>query len=545
VHVTLVLGAIDAGSNAIRVVVAEVLPNELRRIEAERVPVRLGRGAFTQGELDARTIDEAVAAFVHFRELFDRHQVTQYRAVATSAVRAAGNREVLLHRLHHEAGIDCEVIEGDEEARLVRKAVVSAFTSPSSAGSGGPPPRCILDLGGGSLEVNLRDGQAWRARTLPVGTVRLLETFGIDGALSDAEAGMVRRYAAALIQTVAPRASDVGIAATSGGNADALAKILPAVGSLPGLAPAHAAMPAFDLSALEKALPEIAGISVEARMEKYGVRRDRAEVMGVAALVFATVGRQLGIQRFVAPGVGVREAVLLELAEAAAEAQARTAGAHDKALVTAARSFANRMDHDTTHGEQVRRLASSLFTQMRDIHQLPDDLLVVLEVAALLHDVGEVVNQRGHHKHSEYIIRHGRIPGLDGARREMVALLARCHRKAAADARKLIAESPLAKDQRAQLRRLTALLRLADGLDSEHRQRVQSVVVTRAGDAIVLDLITRDGPGRDDSQLVRKNDLFQDELGLAIRFTVARPIEPPAPPTPMRAPTPDPTARTN
>src|SRR5262245_15670192 len=122
-----VLGAIDARSNAIRVVVAEQLPNELRRIEAERGPVRLGRGAFTHGELDARTIDEAVAAFVHFRELFDRHQVTAYRAVATSAVRTAGNREVLLHRLHHEAGIDCEVIEGDEEARLVRKAVVSAF----------------------------------------------------------------------------------------------------------------------------------------------------------------------------------------------------------------------------------------------------------------------------------------------------------------------------------------------------------------------------------------------------------------------------------
>src|SRR5580765_7179883 len=116
------LGAIDVGSNAIRVVVAELMPNELRRIEAERVPVRLGKGAFTQGELDPRTIDEAVAAFVHFRELFDRHGVTAYRAVATSAVRTASNAEVLLHRLHHEAGIDCDVIEGDEEARLVRKA---------------------------------------------------------------------------------------------------------------------------------------------------------------------------------------------------------------------------------------------------------------------------------------------------------------------------------------------------------------------------------------------------------------------------------------
>jgi len=539
-----VLGAIDAGSNAIRVVVAELLPNELRRIEAERVPVRLGHHAFTQGELDGKTIDEAVAAFVHFRELFDRHQVSAYRAVATSAVRSAANRDVLLHRLHHEAGIDCDVIEGDEEARLVRKAVVSAFTADRS---GGGPPRCILDLGGGSLEINLREGAAWRGRSLPVGTVRLIESFGIDGAISDAEAGMVRRYAAALIQSAAPRASEIGIAATSGGNADALAKILGGNG-------ANGSTPSFELAALEKALPEIAGSTIEQRMEKFGVRRDRAEVMGVAAIVFATVGRQLGIQKFLAPGVGVREAVLIELAESAAEAQARTVGAHDKALLTAARSFANRMDHDTTHGEQVRRLATQLFAQLRDIHQLPDDLLVILEVASLLHDVGEVVNTRGHHKHSEYMIRHGRIPGLDGTRREMVALLARCHRKAAADARKLIADSPLSKDQRVQLRRLTAILRIADGLDSEHRQRVQSVVASRAGDTIVLDLVTRDGPGRDDTQLVRKTDMFQDELGHAIRFTVARPLEPtaarptttPPAPAPPAAPSgPPPTSSTN
>src|SRR5215208_5538609 len=104
------LGAIDAGSNAIRVVVAELTPSGLTRIEAERVPVRLGHHAFTRGELDDATIDQAVAAFTHFRELFDRHGVEIYRAVGTSAVRDAHNREVLLHRLYHEAGIELEVI---------------------------------------------------------------------------------------------------------------------------------------------------------------------------------------------------------------------------------------------------------------------------------------------------------------------------------------------------------------------------------------------------------------------------------------------------
>ncbi len=516
------LGAIDAGSNAIRVVIAELEPAAIVRVEAERSPVRLGHNAFTTGGLDAMTVDQAVAAFVHFRQRFDHHGVALYRAVATSAVRNATNRDVLLHRVYHEAGIELDVIEGEEEARLVRKAVVQAL------GPQAHQVRAILDLGGGSLEVNMRQGSVWRGHSLPVGTVRLLETFGLDGAIADAEAGMVRRYTATLMHTIMRTSGATDTAAITGGNAEALAKIL---------ATNPSGTPTFELADLEKILPDIVGSTVEQRIDKFGVKRDRAEVLGIAALVFATVARQLGFSKLIAPGVGVREGVLIELAETAREVQAKAEGAHDKALLTAARSFANRVDHDTTHGEHVRLLARALFHQLRDVHGIPDDRGVLLEVAALLHDVGEVVNQRGHHKHSEYMIRWGRIPGLDDTGREMVALMARCHRKDSARAKEIINGSALSKELRGQLRKLTALLRLADSLDTDHRSRVEQVVCTRMGDAIVLDLVVRDGPSRDDTRLLRKADLVRDELGLDVRVTVARsgPVIDPAASAEMRA----------
>lgn len=512
------LGAIDAGSNAIRVVVAELAQTELVRIEAERVPVRLGHNAFTSGELDTKTIDLAVAAFAHFRQRFDAQGVTSYRAVATSAVRNASNRDVLLHRLYHEAGIELDVIEGEEEARLVRKAVLQTMSA--------TPPRAILDLGGGSLEVSLQQGSTWRGNSLPIGTVRLLETFGLDGAIAEAEAGMVRRYTATLVHPIASGiSSTLTTAAITGGNAEALAKIF-------GDTNAASGPPSFDLTALERGLPSIVEASVEERMARFGVKKDRAEVLGIAALVFATVARQLGLQRLVAPSVGVREGVLIELSETAREEHAKAEGAHDKALVTAARSFAKRANHDTTHAEHVRMLSRALFHQLRDVHGVPDACGVLLEVAALLHDVGQVVNQRGHHKHSEYIIRWGRIPGLDDVGREMVALMARCHRKDPVRAIQLINDAPLNKEQRVQVRRLTALLRVADGLDREHRSRVEQVVCTRMGEAILLDLVVRDGPSRDDAQLVRKADLLKEELGLDVRVTVASSVAagPPAAP---------------
>jgi exopolyphosphatase/guanosine-5'-triphosphate,3'-diphosphate pyrophosphatase len=500
------LGAIDAGSNAIRIVIAELGPTELVRIEAERIPVRLGHNAFTRAELDAETIDQAVAAFVHFRQRFDFHGVALYRAVATSAVRTAANRDVLLHRLYHEAGIELEVIEGEEEARLVRKAVTQAMGAQGM-------PRAILDLGGGSLEVNTKSGSVWRGHSLPVGTVRLLESLGLDGAIADGEAGMVRRNTATQMHTNTKNGPLSGTAAITGGNAEALAKIISTDGTA-----------SFELAELEKALPSIVGASIDERMQKLGIKRDRAEVIGIAALVFATAARQLGLQKLVAPGVGVREGVLIELSETAREEQAKAEGAHDKALLTAARSFANRVDHDTTHGEHVRLLARALFHQLRDVHGVPDDKGVLLEVAALLHDIGEVVNQRGHHKHSEYMIRWGRIPGLDDQGREMVAMMARAHRKDAARAKELINATPLPKEARSQLRKLTAFLRIADSLDTDHRSRVEQVVCTRMGDAIVLDLVVRDGPSREDPRLLRKADLLKEELGLDVRVTVARPV---------------------
>ena len=505
------LGAIDAGSNAIRMVVAELTPaGVLNRIEAERLPVRLGHGTFTRGELDPAIIEQAVAAFRHFREVFDRHGVGAYRAVATSALRSAGNGDVLLHRLHHEAGIELEVIDGDEEARLVRKAVVHALGVTAV-------PRCILDLGGGSLEVNVRTlapgAASWVGSSLPIGTVRLVELFGLHGAIGDTEAGMIRRYAATVVQSVLPRRLELAVAACCGGNAETLGKLY---------GDGHPTQPTVDLAVLERGLPELLGLDVDGRMQRFNLRRDRAEVVAVAALVLTTVARQLGVQKLIAPAVGVREAVLLELAEAAAELQLRSVGAQDKALLTSARTFANRVEHDTTHGEQVRRLARALFTQLRDVHQVPEELGVVLEVAALLHDVGEVVHTRGHHKHSEYMIRWGRIAGLEGVNRELCALLARCHRKSPVDARKVIADADLPKDKRLQLRRMTALLRLADGLDSGHRERFADLVASRAGQTIVLDLIARDGPLPDDAQLTRKADMFQEELGHDVRITVAR-----------------------
>src|SRR5262249_33760535 len=170
------IAAIDAGSNAVRLSVARSYSAlDIEPLHHERYSLRLGESVFLRHRFSEEVFKRAVKAFRHFREVMDEFGVTRYRAVATSATREARNRDRFTRRVKRESGISLEVISAVEESRLGREAVIAAL---------GPeaPPRCIADLGGGSLEITiLRDHTVQQSAQLPVGTVRLMTTLGLPG----------------------------------------------------------------------------------------------------------------------------------------------------------------------------------------------------------------------------------------------------------------------------------------------------------------------------------------------------------------------------
>ncbi|MFT5430112.1 MAG: exopolyphosphatase/guanosine-5'-triphosphate,3'-diphosphate pyrophosphatase, partial [Myxococcota bacterium] len=445
-------------------------------------------------------------AFARFRKLFDQYGVQHYRAVATSAVRNAKNRDALLHRLFHDTQIELDVIDGKEEARLVRRAVLSALKKTEQ-------PSTIVDLGGGSLEITNRTDQSWRTASMRIGTVRLMETFGLTGSVSPDEARMIRRYVGSLLHSSVPpgEIAPGALTACCGGNAEELANLF---GSREG------SRLSITAEQLETALPRILKHDVERRRSKFGVRKDRAEVMGVAALVLAAVMAELQTDRLVIPGVGIREGILLELAEEYAGEALSGRNAHRMALLASARTFATRMRHNTSHGEQVRILARTLFDQLQALHGLSEEQGTVLEVAALLHDVGEVVHRRGHHRHGEYLVMNGRIPGLESPQREMVAALVRAHRKSLPYPKKHVTYSTLPDKLQAQVRTLAAFLRIADAIDADHRQRVVALRVRVEPERVLIHVIIADDAAETAHLTVRKSDALEHELGLPVTFEV-------------------------
>ncbi|MFV1986114.1 MAG: Ppx/GppA family phosphatase, partial [Gemmatimonadota bacterium] len=297
------VAAIDVGSNAIRFVAAE-FHDETHHTElaTERAPVRLGHSAFVDGELDDAAMDAAAGAFRRFRASIDELGITSVRAVATSAVRESRNGPAFVERIKSETDITLGLISGSEEARLVWTAVRQRIAL-------GTNKWMLVDLGGGSVEVSLADdaGILW-SESHTMGSVRLLEELaGADDAPGHFSS-LLAQYAATLrIPAAAKHWTPVELIAT-GGSIVALAR-------LAGRETESGEVLVITRDDLRGAIDVLSGLSYAERVDRLGLREDRADVILPAAIVYDRVAELAGAERIFVPCVGVKEGVLLDLVD--------------------------------------------------------------------------------------------------------------------------------------------------------------------------------------------------------------------------------------
>ena len=505
------IAAIDAGSNAVRLSVARAYSAlDIEPVHNERYPLRLGEHVFVRHRFSEEISAKATKCFQHFHEVMDEFGVTKYRAVATSATREARNRHAFVRRIRQRSGITVEVISATEESRLGREAVLAAL---------GPeaPLRCIADLGGGSLEISiLQDHNVVQSAQLPVGTVRLMTTLNIPGVIPPAQAEQVRRYVRALLESKLTPRPNLGesIAVALGGNAETLANVAPG--------PRQHGLPTIELSLLRARLPDILRRDVKERMKAYAVRRDRADVMAVAAITFLTLGRYMNVRTLAFPGVGVREGLLQEIArEAFSRKEPHRYNDEERQILVGTRSFARRLGYDQQHAEHVRELSVQLFDQLQPVHHMLSRSRVLLEAGALLHDTGHMIGHRGHHKHGEYLALNGDVPGLDGRDRAIVAALVRYHNRKSEPAGHHPAYSSLNNADKRIARRLAAVLRIAEALDHSHRQRVLKLSAAFRQGAVGLQVHARGDAAEDLLDAGRGSELFEKEFHVRLYFRQA------------------------
>ncbi len=516
--------AIDVGSNAIRLRIVEAsapqqsqlsLPVDAkngegwREIANLRAAVRLGTEVFLTGKLAPSSIGQACNALREFRRAMDEAHVDAYRATATSAVREAKNRETLVERARREAGVELEVIEGIEEARLIELAVVRRLGLSEHT-------TLLVDVGGGSTELTvLEKAKHAFSISLPIGTVRLLETLLHGGAPLDKERGrllseMIDRALVEAIPALAKTNFQAFVG--TGGNIDTLADLCPAKGGAFGYPRA------IDVGAMRALFAKLLAMSAADRRDEFNLRPDRADTIIPAAALLLRLAEVFKMGAIVAPGVGLKEGVLVELIDkhfrvwdAAREAQA---------VLAACERLGHRYRFDEAHGQLVSKLAGQLFDDLREVHGMSDRDRLLLRAASLLHDIGDFVRYDGHHKHSFYLIQNSDIIGLTPDERAIVANIARYHRKSVPDPSHPNFRD-LDKQARSKVRGLAAILRIADALDREHLGKVKSVharVDSHKGKLLLI--VDGDEDRELEEWTVRaKSELLRDVFDLDVAFS--------------------------
>jgi exopolyphosphatase/guanosine-5'-triphosphate,3'-diphosphate pyrophosphatase len=212
----------------------------------------------------------------------------------------------------------------------------------------------------------------------------------------------------------------------------------------------------------------------------------RAEVIVGGAAILEAVVRHLGLESVASVDTGLRNGILVDLVRRA------TARPDDHTTAEAALALGRRFRIDERHAVQVGALAVTLFEDLATLHRLPASARRVLEAAALLHDVGTAVSPHKHHKHTHYLIANSDLPGFANQERDLVAVVARYHRRSVPDAKR----ADLAHLSAAELqtvRKLAAILRVANALDASHQLHVRSLRAAVRDGAVTLRVRAR-GP---------------------------------------------------
>jgi exopolyphosphatase/guanosine-5'-triphosphate,3'-diphosphate pyrophosphatase len=389
------------------------------------------------------------------------------RAVATSAIREARNRDEIVRRVRDEAGLRLEVVSGMEEARLICLGVLE-----------GQPPfarALCLDIGGGSTEVATAVGERplslW---SVGLGAVRLTELFDTAGKVSAKQLRLLQGYAREAIGEALPERIPRAPrrAFGSSGTINAVVGFASGGGS-------HAS--AQELSRAVTALVELAP---EKRRRHFDPKR--SEIIVAGAVILDAFVQHLGLEEVTAVQRGLREGILVDLV------RRQQPHPEDHSLQDAALALGKRFGFDAAHGRQVARIAVGLFDALEPVEDLPKELRPLLEVAALLHDIGNAVSYQRHHKHTYYLIANADLAGLAERERELVARVARYHRRTAPE-EKHAGMLGLSAEEVGRVRQLATLLRVADSLDKSHRQLVKGVRLVPRGKSAEL-LLTAKAP---------------------------------------------------
>ena len=499
------LAAIDIGSNSFHMVVAEVgASGGYRLLGREREMVRLGKTGFGDGALSEEAMQDGLETLAKMTTLARLKGAGRVVAVATSAVREAANGADFLARVKAHTGLDVQLLTGVEEGELIYRAVREVVDL-------GPGSAAVADIGGGSTEwIATRGGEVEQVVSLALGSLRCAGELAADPPTA-ASLDRLRRKIARRITESVPRGPVERLVATSG-TAVCCADLVDFFAGRPWkeLASGLREVRTKDLGQLVERLRPLKRRQIAALPPVGG---PRSESLLAGAILLQELVEHAGVERFQVSDRALREGLVL----AALGQPVPALGGPEDLRRRQVLRVAERADTVYRHNLQSARLATRLFDVTASVHGLGSREREWLEYAALLHDIGYSIHYRGHHKHAYYLISNAVLDAFDPREIEIVAHVARYHRGAAPKASHptLAALKPW---QQRIIRKLAALLRVADALDRTHASRVEEIYASIRRRKVTLEVVSRYAVDLELEAAREHGRFFERTFGRALRL---------------------------
>jgi len=456
---------IDVGSNAMRCQVAVVdHPKHYRVLEQERQPVRLGRDVFSTGKLNPQSADAALKVLADFKKLADRFRVKAIRAVGTSALREASDSRSFVKRAA-KLGVPLEVLSEQEEARLISLGIMSGLRFHLPLG-------LFLDIGGGSVELAVANTtNTFCLFSLPLGAVRLTERYIAHDPPRRREIKEIRDFVQVQLKPVVRRIQREKFTMAFG-SAGTITALVETDTRVTGVANKAGSLTVLRRQRLKALLEILMNEPAAERAVMISGDPKRADIIVAGGFVLHEIMSEMGLDYLFVSRGGLRDGLMVDLLQ---RHYSETGPWHpDADRAESLDQVCQKYLYDAPHAHHVSQLALNLFYQLHELHHLPEKYASVLNAAAMLHDIGLFIAGPKHHKHSYYLIKSSGMKSFNKLDLELVANIARYHRKAHPSPKHL-GFSQLAPANQDAVRKLSSLLRVADALDFRREQRVESV----------------------------------------------------------------------
>jgi exopolyphosphatase / guanosine-5'-triphosphate,3'-diphosphate pyrophosphatase len=506
------IAAIDIGSSSIRFTIAEIIDKEINILEDLRQSIKLGKDSFYKGKISRSTINECIIIMKNFKKLCDEYRVNRIKAAATTALREASNSDIFIDNISTYTGIDISILSNMRETEYIYKAL-SKFLDDNKGLKIADDCNGIIEVGAGSIEITLfRNDIIIFSSSLPIGALKIKQIYGrypangrnivefIKATIENELRALKKEFRILKINTVFGIGSEI----------EELSRIFKIkkdrmterIGSRD----------------LEKFCNRIAGYSEEEQVHDLDIPHDLSGTFLPVVVLFNEIVKFFKCDSIIIPPISLRDGLIddMVIRENSKKYHLKLENQVRENSLNIGRS----LNFDEKHALKILEFALIIFDETYEIHNMGLMERCYMTAAAILHDIGMSISNRSHHKHSLYIINAQEFYYLDDNDRNIIANIARYHRRSVpkvthADYMKL------GHKDRMTVMKLASILRIADSLDNTDLQHIESIKVRTENGVIMINAKTKDNIFAEIYSFNFKKELFEEFFGIKVELKIS------------------------